>query len=422
MSGNNRLMSADTKRYEKAWDFYHSIGSPKLVVAPMVNQSELAFRRLTRKYKAQLCYTPMLSSKLFAKDESYRKKMMVSEAADRPLFAQFCGHDPAILLAAAKLAEGKCDAVDLNLGCPQGIARKGRYGAFLLEEFDLVKEIVSTMSQGLKIPVTCKIRIFQDEEKTLQLCHMLQQAGCQLLTVHGRTKEQNKQTIGSCNFQVIRRIKKELKIPIFANGGVGCLADVGRIMAETGVDGVMTSEAILGNPALFTGRQVAPEELARHYLSLVDPNHSEDVAALRPHLFKILFREFSVHTNIRNAFADGNFFGKGETKRNPVEMSLAMLSALETEKKKVLARIADSPAETDPYLSNPTWYDRYNERDKLGKLLVNRASGHAKHQDLGDTEGQDDGNKEEEDEEMDAECMSNLFGDLDDNPVATQSS
>jgi hypothetical protein len=63
---------------------------------------------------------------------------------------QFCGNDPQTLLAAARAVEDKCDAVDLNLGCPQGIARKGRYGAYLLEEQDVVLEIVRTLSAGLK--------------------------------------------------------------------------------------------------------------------------------------------------------------------------------------------------------------------------------------------------------------------------------
>ncbi len=103
---------------------------------------------LCRKYGAQLCYTPMLhryvpviyltSSKIFLEDKSYQKKYFTTCPEDRPLVAQFCANDPKILLAAAKLVESRCDAVDINLGCPQRIARRGYYGAFLMNDFGLV--------------------------------------------------------------------------------------------------------------------------------------------------------------------------------------------------------------------------------------------------------------------------------------------
>ncbi len=114
--------------------YYRSIGSPKFIVAPMVDQSELPYRMLTRKYKAQLCYTPMLHARLFSESEAYRRDNFSANPDDRPLSVQFCANDPQILLAAARNVEDHCDAVDINFGCPQGIARKGKYGSFLLKK------------------------------------------------------------------------------------------------------------------------------------------------------------------------------------------------------------------------------------------------------------------------------------------------
>ena len=106
--------SAATDPYE----FYNKVGRPKYFVAPMVDQSELPYRMLTRKYGADICYTPMFHAKLFSQDPKYRNNMFQPCAQDRPLVVQFCANDPDILLAAAKYVEDDCDAVEINLGCP----------------------------------------------------------------------------------------------------------------------------------------------------------------------------------------------------------------------------------------------------------------------------------------------------------------
>jgi tRNA-dihydrouridine synthase 1 len=80
--------------------------------------------------------------------------------------------------------EGKVDAVDLNFGCPQGIAKRGNYGAFLLEKPHILRALVTTLHNDLKLPVTCKMRILSDPEKTLALAKMLQECGCQVKREH----------------------------------------------------------------------------------------------------------------------------------------------------------------------------------------------------------------------------------------------
>ena len=111
---------------------------------------------------------------------------------DRPLVVQFCANDPDTLLKAAEYVQDHCDAVDINLGCPQGIAKKGNYGSFLLEKTELIVSMVTILKKNLKVPVTCKIRCLPTEEATLRLAREIEKAGASLLTVHGRTKEHNK--------------------------------------------------------------------------------------------------------------------------------------------------------------------------------------------------------------------------------------
>ena len=218
---------------KQAWEFYHTtLHSPTNFAAPMVDQSELQYRLLTRRHNTHVCYTPMFHSRLMTEDVKYRQKVMydlrcsdTTTSIDRPLLVQFCGNNPDTVLSAAKHVENHCDAVDLNLGCPQGIARKGNYGSFLMPETDLLVRIVQNLHSNLNIPVTCKIRLFTKIQDTLRLAKALESAGCYMLCIHGRTKEEKKMLTKETHFDEIRQVKQALRIPVISNGGVGSRND-----------------------------------------------------------------------------------------------------------------------------------------------------------------------------------------------------
>ncbi|KAI1742200.1 FMN-linked oxidoreductase [Xylaria scruposa] len=266
-----------TKLHGRA--FYESLGSPKFVVAPMVDQSEFAWRRLTRSFLTPrenaklLAYTPMFHARLFEETPKYRDthfqatKQPVGTPEcdptslfldgnpkfDRPLFVQFCANDPEHLLHAAELVAPYCDAVDLNLGCPQGIARKGHYGAFLQEDQDLIYRLINILHKNLSIPVTAKIRILETKEDTLAYAKNVLAAGASILTVHGRRREQKGHLTGVADWEYIRYLRENLPkdTVIFANGNILQHGDVEKCLEATGADAIMSAEGNLSDPSIF---------------------------------------------------------------------------------------------------------------------------------------------------------------------------
>lgn len=228
------------------------------------------------KSKDLLAYTPMLHARLFAETPKFRHQHFQplreplsspsttntttetpfldgNPAIDRPLFVQFCANDSDELLAAAKLVAPYCDAVDLNLGCPQGIARKGHYGAFLQEDQSLIYSLINKLHKELEVPVTAKIRILETKEQSLEYARMVVDAGASIVTIHGRTREMKGHKTGRADWGVLRYIRENLgrEVVVVGNGNVLQRSDIDDFIAETGVDGVMSAEGNLYDPAIF---------------------------------------------------------------------------------------------------------------------------------------------------------------------------
>lgn len=221
-----------------------------------------------------------------------------------------------------KIVEKDVDGVDINCGCPQNIAKRGGYGAFLMEEEggDRIVEIVRHLSANLNVPVSVKLRILPSGvEDSLKLYKRLVDAGASMLTIHGRTRHQRQFLTGSADWNAIKDVVRLVgeRVPVLANGSISNMDDVRKCLEETGVDGIMSSEAILEYPPLFTETNVQSTDnkrtgpgrlqMAQDYLDLCkefppdEGGQGTGMKCVRAHLHRFLHKDLQTHTNVRDA-------------------------------------------------------------------------------------------------------------------------
>jgi len=257
--------SSHRKPLDPSW-FADASGGKRamFVMAPMVGQSDLPFRLLARKHGATVVFGEMMLADRFAADPGYRLQAFGNaplRREDHPLVAQFAANTPEAFVGAALEAQKLgCDAVDLNLGCPQRRAKEHHYGSFMTDPCDwaLCCAIVhqAAVHPELCLPITVKIRLQPTLEATVQFARLLAASGASMVSVHGRQRgRENQRRDGSANLDWVAAVVRALEpfgVPVVANGNVRCPRDVTANLASTGAAGIMVAEEILRDPAVFS--------------------------------------------------------------------------------------------------------------------------------------------------------------------------
>ena len=229
---------------------------PKVYLAPMAGITDQVYRRLCFEQGCDGATTEMVSAQGYLTappDRNAYRFLLARFPEEGPLAVQIFGSEPLFMAqAAARLTElGSFSSIDLNMGCPAQKVVGGQSGSALMKDPELAAEIVRQVKGATPLPVTVKMRLGWDAEhkNAVAFARALEQAGADMLTVHGRTRQQ--QYSGKADWDMIGRVKRAVSIPVIANGDITDGKTALDALKITGCDGVAIGRAALGNPWIF---------------------------------------------------------------------------------------------------------------------------------------------------------------------------
>lgn len=222
------------------------------MLAPMAGCADRAFREICMGMGADLCVGELCSAKGVYFGDKKSEQLLFSGESERPKGVQLFGSDIDAMVYAAKTAlKYSPDFIDINMGCPAPKVIASGGGSALLKTPQTAQKIVSEIKKVINVPLTCKMRIgfAPGENIAVEFAKGLQNAGADLITVHGRYAKQ--MYSGTADRQTIKDVKAALKIPVIANGDIADGASAKEMLDITGADGIMIGRAALGNPFIF---------------------------------------------------------------------------------------------------------------------------------------------------------------------------
>ena len=255
--------------------------SAKVSLAPMAGITDYVLRSLIREHsKSALLTTEMISSEALTqvKDVVITKR----DKNHSPISYQLSGHKPQMIANCAKYLQKYADMIDINMGCPVNKVVKGTDGCALMRNVDLAQEIVRTVKANIEIPLSVKFRLGYtfDELNFVEFGEKMQEAGADFITIHGRTRSQ--MYGGKADWKLISELKKNVDIPVFANGDIVNIETAEMCLEESNADGVAVGRGALGDITLI-GRI---EQYLNKGIYLPPPTLEEKVETLKQHLIK----------------------------------------------------------------------------------------------------------------------------------------
>ena len=234
-----------------------------LILAPMAGVSESPFRRLCRRYGADVVVTEFLSAEAIRRENQATLSKLRFGADERTIGVQIFGADPDAMREAAALVTDvfQPEYIDINFGCPVKKVVRRNGGSGCLKDLSLVHSVIRAVISGTHLPVTVKIRSGWSEEMRdpVRIALHCQAAGARAVALHPRTRTQ--MYSGSANWDEIARVKEALEVPVIGNGDIKTADDALRMRQTTGCDAVMIARGSFGQPWIFNQARALLEGL-----------------------------------------------------------------------------------------------------------------------------------------------------------------
>ncbi len=230
------------------------LGPRPILLAPLEDITDSAFRTLCRRFGADMVYTEFVSSEALIRQAEKSNKKMAFDASERPIGIQIFGNDVDAMKNAALLAmEQNPEVIDINFGCPvRKVAMKGA-GAGLLNDIPRMVAITREVVNAVNLPVTAKTRLGWDEhsKNIVDIAERLQDVGIKAITIHGRTRAQ--MYSGQADWTLIGAVRNNprMHIPVIGNGDITSPQIAVDMFNRYGVDAIMIGRAAIGNPWIF---------------------------------------------------------------------------------------------------------------------------------------------------------------------------
>jgi tRNA-dihydrouridine synthase B len=277
-------------------------------LAPMSGVSDLPFRKLVKSFGTSLVFSEMIASQAMVRAASKTLKMATSCAEEFPMAVQLAGCCPETMAEAAKLNVDRGAAIiDINYGCPaKKVALKSYAGSHLMRDELLAGRILEAVVKAVNVPVTLKMRTGWDDENrnAPKLAKIAEEAGIQMITVHGRTRCQFYH--GRSDWAFIKKVKEEISLPLIANGDIITFEDAKNCLEISGADGVMIGRGTYGRPWLIA--QIT--EYLRSGTKLPSPTLPEQLKILLTH-YESIINHYGELPGIRIARKHIAWYSKG---------------------------------------------------------------------------------------------------------------